>query len=366
VYGHFDVQPPAPIDLWDSPPFEASVRDGWLYARGAVDDKGQLYLLLKAAALLSAERALPVNVRVVSDGEEEVGGHSVIDFLAADTGRADACVIFDAGMEVAGQPQFFTATRGTLAYHIRVRSNERDLHSGIGNTALNAVHALMHALGAVLPRNGRLPDPLRAGIAPVRPAERAAWAQLRSGAERLAELGAVPYDERATEEFQLRATAEPSIDVNGIVGGKPGLLNTTIPAVAEANFTIRLAPGQDVEEISAAAERLIRAGAPAGAQLELVRQAAAAPALVDSDSRAVALAQDVFEATVGRRPLLIRGGGTLPILPALCAKGIPTVVTGFGLLESNVHSPNERLRLDYVPLGVETAKQLYRAFAALG
>jgi acetylornithine deacetylase/succinyl-diaminopimelate desuccinylase-like protein len=365
VYGHFDVQPPAPVELWETPPFEATVRDGWLYARGAVDDKGQLYLLLKGAELLSRDGDLPVNVRVVCDGEEEIGGRSVIHFLNADGGRADACVIFDAGMERTGQPVFFVGTRGALAYELKVRTNERDLHSGLGNTALNAVHALAQMLGAILPRDGRLPEPLRAGIAPITAREQEAWTQLRPGGKRLEELGAVPYDERATDEFHLRSTSEPSVDVNGILGGKPGLLNTTIPAVAQANFTVRLAPGQDVEEISAEVENLLREAAPAGTQIDLVRQAAAAPALVETDSPAVELALGAFERTVGRRPLLIRGGGTLPILPLLCAKRIPTIVTGFGLVESNVHSPNERLLLDYVPVGIETAKELYRALAAL-
>src|SRR6266487_344318 len=129
-YGHFDVQPPAPLDAWESDPFEPTIRGEWLYARGVADDKGQLYLLLKAAALLAAEGALPVNVRVACDGEEEIGGHTIVDWIGDDERGADACVIFDAHMPRRGQPAFYIATRGVCYFHLRVRTGARDLHSG--------------------------------------------------------------------------------------------------------------------------------------------------------------------------------------------------------------------------------------------
>src|SRR5205085_10572243 len=161
AYGHFDVQPPPPLELWDSEPFEATVRDGRLYARGVADDKGQLYMLLKAAEQLAGEHALPVNLRVCCDGEEEIGGHSIVDFLAADERGASACVIFDSAMVRDKAPAFNVATRGLIYLHLRVQTGRRDLHSGIyGGAALNAVHALVQALAAVLPREGRLPEPL--------------------------------------------------------------------------------------------------------------------------------------------------------------------------------------------------------------
>src|SRR6266542_3011492 len=143
VYGHFDVQPPAPLELWESEPFEATVRDEWLYARGVADDKGQLWTLLKAASLLSADGALPVNVRFACDGEEEIGGHSIVDFIAADDRGADACLIYDSTLVAAGQPSFNVATRGLVYFHVRVRTGGGDLHSGIyGGAALNAVSVL--------------------------------------------------------------------------------------------------------------------------------------------------------------------------------------------------------------------------------
>src|SRR5215203_6086148 len=254
AYGHFDVQPDAPLDLWQSPPFEPTVRDGWIYARGVADDKGQLYLQLKAAALLAAEGALPVNVRFACDGEEESGGHSIVEFLDADERGADACVIFDSGMEGRGVPSFNVATRGLVAYAVSVTAGARDLHSGMyGNAAQNAVHALTQTLAGVLPRDGRLPEPLRTGVVEPTDEERAAWAALPSGRERLEEAGALPYDARAADEFYDRTWAEPSLDVVGIFGGKPGLRNTTISAHAEARLTIRLAPGQDPDTVGAAA-----------------------------------------------------------------------------------------------------------------
>jgi acetylornithine deacetylase/succinyl-diaminopimelate desuccinylase-like protein len=161
-YGHFDVQPAPPLDLWQSEPFAPAVRDGWLYARGIADDKGQLYMLLRAAADLAAEGALPVNVRFCCDGEEETGGHSIVDFLEADERGADVCVIFDSGYQERGKPAFNLATRGLVYFHLKLRSGERDLHSGMyGGAALNAVHALMAALAPALARDGRLPEPLR-------------------------------------------------------------------------------------------------------------------------------------------------------------------------------------------------------------
>jgi acetylornithine deacetylase/succinyl-diaminopimelate desuccinylase-like protein len=365
-YGHFVVQPPAPLDLWESDPFEATVRDGRVYARGIADDKGQLYMQLKAAEELKARDALPVNLRICCDGEEETGGHSIVDFLAADERGADACVIFDAGMLKRDVPLFNVATRGLIYFHVRVRTGARDLHSGVfGGAALNALHALVQTLDAVLTKQGRLPEPLRAGITPPTEEELAAWAELTPGAEELAEQGARPMDAKAEEEFYLRTFAEPSLDVNGIEGGSPQLQKTVLPVEAHANVSIRLAPEQDPERIAAEAERLMREAVPKGAELEITRLSSSRSGLVDPDSPVVQLGLDAFERVVGRRPLLVRSGGSLPIVPALADKGIPTIVTGFALPDSNIHSPNENLLADYLPLGVRAAAELYKEFGKL-
>ena len=362
LYGHFDVQPPAPLDLWDSDPFEPEIRDGYLYARGAIDDKGNAFLLLKAAQLLAGEGSLPVNVRVAFDGEEETGGHGIVDFLAADERGADACLIFDSGMPREGVPAFDLGTRGLVYYHVRLRTGERDLHSGVfGGAALNATHALMRALEAV----ASLPDELRAGVVAPTEEERRSWAELAPGSAVLEEAGARPADERAAEDFYLRTLAGPAVDVHGLSGGEAGLQKTVLPVAAEANVSIRLAPGQDVEEIDRAFQRLLRESAPRGADLEIERWAASPAGLIPPDAPAVRLAQDAFERVLGRRPLLLRSGGTLPIVPALADKGIPTILSGFALPGANMHSPNERLLARYLPVGVAAARETLVAFADL-
>jgi len=362
LYGHFDVQPPAPLDLWESEPFEPELRDGYLYCRGAVDDKGNSYLVLKAARLLAEEGALPVNVRIAFDGEEEIGGHSIVDFLAADERGADACLIFDSGMPREDTPAFDLGVRGLVYFHVRLRTGERDLHSGVfGGAALNAVHGLMQTLEAVV----AVPEELCAGVIAPTEEELSSWRELEPGASVLADAGARPLDERAAENFYRRTLAGPAVDVHGILGGEPLLQKTVLPVVAEANVSIRLAPGQDVEEIAVAFERLLRDTVPGGAELEIERLAAAPGALIPPDALAVRLAQDAFERVVGRRPLLVRSGGSIPLVPALAERGIPTILTGFALPDANMHSPNERLLARYIPLGVETARETLVALGGL-
>jgi acetylornithine deacetylase/succinyl-diaminopimelate desuccinylase-like protein len=367
LYGHFDVQPPAPLELWETPPFELAERDGWFYARGIADDKGQLYTLLKAAELLREDGALPVNLRIACDGEEEIGGHAIVDFIRDDDRGADACIIFDGGMTRPEQPEFAIATRGLVGFRIKVQTGERDMHSGYyGGAALNAIHVLMQALSAVTARDGLLPDELRVGRTPLSEAEIESMKNLPSGREILLEAGATPLDPNAEDDFYERTWAEPSMDVNGIHGGKPDFVNTTLVVEARARFTIRLAPGQDPETIAAAAEKLIRAAVPQGAEVELEVENAAAPGVFSPDAPAIQLGVEAFERATGVAPILVRVGGTLPIYPALAEKGIPTIGTGFALRESNVHSPNERLRVQDIDRAVRAASELYRSLAALG
>jgi len=366
-YGHFDVQPADPLELWESPPFEATVRDGWLYARGAADDKGQLFMLLKAAAELARARELPVNVRFLCDGEEEVIGTSAVEYLATDERRADAAVVFDSGFHRRGVPVFNVATRGLCHFHVRVVTAARDLHSGMfGGAALNATHALLEVLAAVVPRDGVLPDELRAGVAAPTETELADWSRLSPGADVLAAQGAQPADPAAAAAFYRRTWAEPAVDVHGLAGGSPDVQKTIVPSVAEANVSVRLAPGQDVGRIAAAFESLLRAAAPPRAAVELTRTASSPPGLVDPDSHVVRLGLDAFEHVLGVRPLLVRGGGTLPIVPALVGNGIPTLLTGFDLPEGNAHAPNERISLELVELGEASARELFRRLAQLG
>ena len=362
VYGHFDVQPPEPLDLWESDPFEPEVRDGYLYARGSIDDKGNSYLVLKAAELLARSGELPVNVRIAFDGEEETGGDSIVDFLEADERGADACIIFDSGMPREDVPSFDLGTRGLVYFHVRLKTGERDLHSGIfGGAALNGVHALMQALEAVV----AVPDELRVGVIPATEEEIRSWTELDPGAAVLAGEGARPMDASAAEDFYLRTLAGPAVDVHGIVGGSPLLQKTVLPVEAEANVSIRLAPGQDVEEIAAAFERLLRDAAPEGADIAIERWASGRAGFISPEAPAVRLAQDAFERVLGKRPLLLRSGGSIPLVPALADRGIPTILTGFSLPGANMHSPNERLLVRYIPLGVAAARETLVAFKDL-
>jgi acetylornithine deacetylase/succinyl-diaminopimelate desuccinylase-like protein len=366
VYGHFDVQPPAPLDLWESEPFELTIKDEWAYARGVTDDKGQVFILLKAAQRLVEANALPVNLRFACDGEEEIGGTTIVDWLVGDAGAAQAAIIFDGGMLRTDVPVFDLATRGLVAFDVKVKTGERDLHSGMyGGAALNAIHVLMRVLSTVLAGpDGRLPEPLRQGIAAVAPEELAAWAALPPGADEIRGQGARPLDANAEAEFYTRTWAEPSTDVNGILGGKPGLRNTTLSVHAAGELTIRLAPGQDVATIGAAAEELMREAAPEGAEVDVTWKGTP-PSLFRPDAPAIKLGLDAFEEALGVRPLLVRTGGTLPIMPALADKGIATILTGFGLPESNVHSPNEKFLVRYFEQGVDTAAAVYTKFAEL-
>jgi acetylornithine deacetylase/succinyl-diaminopimelate desuccinylase-like protein len=365
-YCHFDVQPPAPLELWESDPFELTIRDEWAYARGITDDKGQLYILLKAAQKLVEANALPVNLRFACDGEEETGGDTIVRWIERDERGADAGIIFDGGMLRIDVPAIELATRGLIAFDVTVKTGDRDLHSGMyGGAALNAVHVLMRCFGAVLAgENGLLPEPLRAGIAAPTSEELASWGALPPGSEELDSQGATPLDANAGEQFYIRTFAEPSADVTGFLGGKPGLRNTTLSVQAMGQVTIRLAPGQDLQTIGTTAERMMREAAPAGAHVDIAWDGAP-PGRMNPDSPVIKLGQDAFEQVLGVRPLLLRAGGTLPIMPALEQKGIPTVLTGFGLPESNVHSPNERFLVRYFEAGIETAAALYTAFGEL-
>jgi len=368
-YAHFDVQPPDPLELWESPPFELTQRDGRLYARGVADDKGNMFVLVEAVRQLAEEGALPVNVRFAFDGEEEVGGDSIEKWVDADDGPAHAALILDGGMIRRGQPAFMVGVRGMVYLHLRVRTGTTDMHSGMfGLAALNANHALMTALSAVLPgADGRLRDELRVGVARPSAEELDAWARLPSGAVQLADMGATPIVPGADAEFYDRTFADTSLDVNGITSGSPDLVKTVLPVEARANVSLRLAPGQDPETIRAAFERLVREALPVGAELEIIVRNSARPALTPTDSDAIRLASDAFEQTVGARPSLVRSGGTLPIYASLVDRGLPTFATGFGIEnECNVHAPNENVPADTVELGVATMREVFTRLGGLG
>jgi acetylornithine deacetylase/succinyl-diaminopimelate desuccinylase-like protein len=365
-YGHFDVQSPAPYELWESEPFSPEVRDGWLYARGVADDKGGSWALARAALDLSASGDLPVDVRFLLDCEEEVGGTSILDYLEETRGTAQACVIFDAPMLDDETPVLGIATRGTLYLHVEVRTGERDLHSGAyGGAALNALHVLVDVLARVLPQDGRLPELFHVGVVPPEPSEEAEWERLPGGGGQLAAQGAVPADDDASREFYLRTWALPSIDVNGIEGGSPVLQRTIVTSAARANLSMRLAPGQTVAALLPILRAELTRDLPPGAQVEVTHVASCDPGSTPADSPAIELAAAAIERATGVRPLRLRGGGSLPIFPLLERLGIPVVATGFDVPSGNVHAPNERMRVANLGLALAAARELFLAFGAL-
>jgi acetylornithine deacetylase/succinyl-diaminopimelate desuccinylase-like protein len=368
AYEHLDVLPPDPLDLWQSDPWALVERNGSLVARGVADDKAHLYMLLEATRLLAADGELPVNVRFAIDAEEEVGGRSVIDGVEEDGRPADVALVLDGGYATESLPSFCTALRGMCYFHVTVRTGERDLHSGLyGGAALAATHALMQMLAAVLPdRDGRLPEPLRAGIVAPTEEELAGWSVLPPGAEELASDGARPNDAAAAAEFRLRTTAEPSVTVNGIESGSPRLQKTVLPVEAVANVSMRLAPGQTVAAMAPVFERLLREAAPEGATVDVELWSTGEPGYVDPEAPAIVLAQDAFEHVLGVRPVLVRSGGSIPVVASLVARGVPAIVTGFARPTAQMHSPNEHIPAAALREGLETTVELLRRFGELG
>jgi acetylornithine deacetylase/succinyl-diaminopimelate desuccinylase-like protein len=358
IYGHYDVQDPGDLSKWTSPPFDPTIRDGRLYARGASDDKGNFFPTLYAACELAAAGELPLHVRVLVEGAEETGSDDVYQWVLADERGADAAIVFDSGMVDADTPALTLATRGMVFANVEVRTGARPVHSGMyGGAALNAFHALHAALGAVLPGpDGRLPEPLRAALIPPAAEEVAGWGTLPDGRASLEEVGARPSDATAEAEFWTRTGAEPSIDVNTIAGGE---VRTIVPELARATVSVRLAAGQSSAEIAAALERLLRDALPAGAELSF-KYDGAEPSRFDPALPALQAARRALG-----EPALVRSGGTLPILAAFGQRGIPAIVGGFALPDDQIHSPDESYRLAGLDQGAEAARALYRELSAL-
>jgi len=362
-YGHYDVQDPGPLDAWESPPFEPTERGGRLYARGAADDKGNFLPLLHVACDLARAGALPVNVRLLVEGEEEIGSDSVLRYLREQPPEVDAAIVFDSLMADERTPAINTGARGLVQGPVEVRTAGRDLHSGLyGGAVLNATHVLMGVLAEVLPGpDGRVREEFRAGVAAPSEEERGSWARLPSGAEMIGEAGAVEVTAGAASEFWERTGADPALDVNMLAGGEP---RTVIPSVARAQVSVRLAPGQSAEQIAAELERLLRAAAPEGSEVSIDLDLSD-PALFDPREPALQLAAGAFERACGTPPAFVRLGGTLPLLAVLAEQGTATIVSGFALGADAFHAPNESYRLESLRLGELTARELYRSLAEL-
>jgi acetylornithine deacetylase/succinyl-diaminopimelate desuccinylase-like protein len=363
IYGHYDVQGAGPLEAWTSPPFEPTVRDGRLYARGSADDKGNFLPLLHVACALARDGALPVNVRVMIEGEEEVGGQSVGAWLRDDERGADAAIVFDGGMADERTPAITVGLRGIVQLNLIVRTGERDLHSGLyGGSVLNALHVLHHMLAAVMPGpDGRVREELRAGIEPPAPAELESWRRLKPGAEVLAEVGARPLDDRAAEDYYLRNGADASLDVNFVSAGAP---RTVVPAEARATLSLRLAPRQRLADIEPVLVGLLREAVPPGVELEIGGHHGE-PVLFDVDSPALRLGAAAIERATGLETAFVRSGGSIPVVADMAAAGIPAIVSGFTLPDDAFHAPNESYSLRSLELGEAAARELLHALAEL-
>jgi acetylornithine deacetylase/succinyl-diaminopimelate desuccinylase-like protein len=363
AYGHYDVQDPGPLESWHSPPFEPEEREGRLYARGAADDKGNFLPLLHVACELARAGELPVNVRFLVEGEEEVGSPSVLRRLAEDDPGADCAIVFDSLMADERTPAIAVATRGMVKADVTVRTAVRDLHSGLyGGAVPNAAHVLMAMLGELAPdAGGQVRPELAAGVIPPSEAERESWGRLPPGAEAIERVGATPIVPGAAEEFYDRVGALPAVDVNMVAGGEP---RTIVPAEARGYVSMRLAPGQRASELARMMEGLLSGAAPESAKVEIEWELAD-PSLFDPEDPALRLAAEALERACGVPPVLMRLGGTLPLLALLAERRIPTIVSGFVLDADAIHAPNESYRLESLRLGERAAGELYRALAGL-
>lgn len=367
IYGHLDVQSADPIELWDTPPFEPTVKGDRVYARGTSDDKGNFYPLLFEAAGMSKAGELPVNVRVLIEADEETGGMGVVDWLRQDDRGADAAIIFDSDMLDADTPALTLGVRGIVQGGIEVRTASADLHSGMfGGSVLNAAHVLLQVISAVLPgEDGRLRAELREGILEPTKEELEAWSQFPSGDSLIAQMRAQPLHERAGAEYYERNWADASIDVHGIATGDAEQVRTQVPSTAKAKLSMRLAPGQTTERMKVVLKELIEAAAPPGAEVTYTCIATGEPAVFDPKDAALELAAEAFTEACGKPPALQRVGGSLPVMAGFYDKGIPVICSGFALPEDGVHGPNESFRLESLRLCQVTAAALYRKLAEL-
>ena len=368
LYGHYDVQTVAPLADWTTPPFEPTIRDGALYARGASDDKGNFHALLAGAAGLAAEGALPVQLTIVLDGEEEVGGYSVIDWIEQQpAGAYDAALVFDAGFVAPGHAAIEAGVRGVITGTLTVRTGERDAHSGLyGGGALNAAHVLSRLISELEPGpDGRLHESLMVGVAPASPVEEAVWATLPDPADELAIAGIAPRSPEALTDYYRRTTAMPTFDVNAITCRDASANRTIVPCEATAAISFRLVGGQNAPAFWQAVQELLRSRAPAGADLEFSVRGMAEGAAFDPELPVIRLAREAIESATGLPCAVTRSGGAIPLVTALAQQGVPTVLSGCALPNDRIHAPDEHLRIDQYALGVQMARAILTAFGRL-
>jgi acetylornithine deacetylase/succinyl-diaminopimelate desuccinylase-like protein len=371
IYGHYDVQPPDPLEEWVTPPFEPTVRDGQIFARGAVDDKGQVYCLLKAyEATLGADRTPPCNVHFIFEGEEESGGHHIYDLLTQrpELTRADAALVADMSFFAPGWPAVYTGLRGMCYAEIHVRTLQRDLHSGsYGGVAPNAIETLVRILADLKGPSGKIRIPkLYGAVEPPSRDELKTWQRLPFDEEqfRTGEVTSKAITGRRKFSIFERIWALPTFEIHGIMGGFTGEgAKTVIPAKASAKVSLRLVPNQKVDKVLKQLERAVRDVAPEWADVEVRFLHGNDPVRVDVDHPAFEVLDEAFESVVGRRAVHVRAGGSIPIIPQLGASGAPVILTGIGLPDDGLHSPNEKLDLEQLWTGISVFGHFLELFA---
>jgi acetylornithine deacetylase/succinyl-diaminopimelate desuccinylase-like protein len=370
-YGHYDVQPVDPLELWESPPFEATVRDGELYARGAADDKGQVFMHFKAIqAHLKQTGRLPVNMKVIIEGEEEVGSANLDNFVKANKPllKADVVVISDSAMFDKGVPSICYSLRGLVYFQIDLRGSKSDLHSGIfGGAVVNPNMALANILAQMKDRGGRIKIPgFYDDVRPLSDAEREAWTKLPFSEKRYRkELGAPKLFGESGYSTLERVWGRPTFDVNGLLGGFTGDgAKTVIPAVSMAKVSMRLVPNQDPDKIAALFEAYVRKVAPKSVELKVTRLHGGKPWITDYDNQFVQAAGRAIEQGFGKTPVFCREGGSIPVVSTFQEElGVPAVLFGVGLPDENAHAPNEKLDLANFHGGIVSSAILYEEIA---
>ena len=361
-YGHYDVQPPDPLDEWKSPPFEPEVRGDNLFARGAADDKGQVYLQIKAVdALLKRDGKLPVNVKFLIEGEEETGGEHIEAYVKSRPAliAADAVVVCDTEMFAPNLPTICVGLRGMVYTELFVEGANHDLHSGVyGGAAPNPIMAIAEILTALKDRDGHILIPgFYDKVQPPSPKERDAWARLpfdekeyvdkEMGARELVGEPGVPLFERLW--------ARPTLEVHGIRGGFVGEgAKTVIPARATAKISLRLVADQTPAEAAGQLRAAIDKACPKGLTAKLTVLHVGAPSLTNPDNRFIHASAQAMQEVFGQETVYIRSGGSIPIVGVFdAAMGIPSVMMGFGLPDDNLHAPNEKFHLPNFYRGIE-------------
>jgi len=362
-YGHYDVQPTDPLDEWLSPPFEPVERDGNLYARGSADDKGQVWAQVKALeSLMAANGKLPLNVRVLLEGDEEVGGEGIASFVASKPPelKSDFALVSDTELFAPGLPTLCVGLRGMIYTELEVRGAKTDLHSGMyGGAAPNPFVALAQILAKLKDENGHILIPgFYDDIIPPSPEELAAWKSLPFDEEhyRKTEVGSRELVGEAGYSVLERTWARPTVDVHGIPGGFTGAgAKTVIPAKAVAKVSMRLVPGMTPAKSFKLYKDYVEKIAPAGVDIDVRLIHSGDPCLVRVDNPYIQAATRALHEVWGKDTVFIRSGGSIPIVGDFDRHlGVPSVMMGFGLPDDNIHAPNEKFHLKNFALGIES------------